>query len=281
VSLLLAKHGWPYRKPPTGVPFTVNRDSEQAEGLVGWWPTLGSRGQNVLRDYSGRARNGIFGGTPIHITNAELGVGIQFEDVGGDYINVGAISEPSNAITLVSWVRTGSGSQDDFGVYVGKQVAGGPPYLSYGLRESTSVGGAQSGFFVTISNVFRDAGQYVLSANTVYCLVGTWRSGDNLRYYVNGVQQLVTAAAYSGTITYNNIYPTLIGRSNLDNASVNATIFDTRIYNRALTVEQARQLYDPQTRWELYRPLIPRRRYYVAAAAPAATVGHLALLGVG
>ena len=34
-------------------PFELNKDSPQAQGLVGWWP-MGPIGGNVLRDFSGR-----------------------------------------------------------------------------------------------------------------------------------------------------------------------------------------------------------------------------------
>lgn len=44
--------GWPYSQPPN-VPFTLNKWSPQAEGLMAWWPALGSRGASVLRDYVG------------------------------------------------------------------------------------------------------------------------------------------------------------------------------------------------------------------------------------
>ena len=65
------KKGWPYAGSPTGS-FTLNRASRQAQGLVGWFPVLGSRFPNRLRDYSGWHNTVTPGSGDVAVTNSAL-----------------------------------------------------------------------------------------------------------------------------------------------------------------------------------------------------------------
>ena len=78
--------GWLYRNPPNGQ-FRLNRLSSQARGLIGWWPVLGSRGQNVLRDYSEYRRTASLGAStaaPVQVLDSR-GYSYDFDGTD-DYI---------------------------------------------------------------------------------------------------------------------------------------------------------------------------------------------------
>ncbi len=54
---------WVNRGAPN-YPFVLNRESNQAKGLVAWWPTLASKGAtNALRDLGGVNDAAFVGGT--------------------------------------------------------------------------------------------------------------------------------------------------------------------------------------------------------------------------
>ena len=71
-----------------GRPFRLNKNSPQAKGLVGWWPTLG-QGGDVLKDYSGYGQVGNFAAGAASPTWKTLpGVGRVLDYDGGDYVDV-------------------------------------------------------------------------------------------------------------------------------------------------------------------------------------------------
>ena len=86
------RHPWrisPHR-PPFG-PLELNEKSPQAEGLIFWGPTLGSRGANVLRDFGGRGLDGVFPGgaaNPSWVGDGRFGSVLSF-DGNDDNINLG------------------------------------------------------------------------------------------------------------------------------------------------------------------------------------------------
>lgn len=97
------------QRPPVGY-FTLNRESPQARGLVAWWPTLGSRGTNVLRDMAGSTL-GTFGAGATRPTWARDGVhGAVLSCDGGDAVEMAtpsaAIPIGDEAYSIAAWFNT-------------------------------------------------------------------------------------------------------------------------------------------------------------------------------
>ncbi len=84
--MLLPHFDRPLSRPPEGH-FTINHLSQQANGLVGWWPSLATRGGNLLRDLSGFSRHGTFAADTAAQNTPEVGWGNAFDGTG-DYIEV-------------------------------------------------------------------------------------------------------------------------------------------------------------------------------------------------
>ena len=87
-----------------GRPFRLNKNSPQANGLVGWWPTLG-QGGDVLRNY---ARNGLDGAlinAPTYTTVPALGIALDYERGSSQYTDLGRPMslDISGQITISAW----------------------------------------------------------------------------------------------------------------------------------------------------------------------------------
>jgi len=75
-----------------GRPFRLNKRSWQSEGLMLWYPAMGSLGFNQLIDYSGTGQNlNNLVGTPTYTFDPEWGYGIVFD--GSTYFYTTPISD--------------------------------------------------------------------------------------------------------------------------------------------------------------------------------------------
>ena len=139
----LKNGGWPYSQPPN-VPFKINKDSPQSEGLIAWYPTLGSRGANVLRDYAGRGLDGAFPGgaaNPSWVGDAERGMVLDF-DGGDDYIRIPDNADFSvvvtNELTVSLWAKPRTVAENDYLVIKGNEDVAGQ--WEWGIREIGEIG---------------------------------------------------------------------------------------------------------------------------------------------
>lgn len=105
---------WTSSQPPLGVPFTVNRASPQARGLVAWWPTLGAVGSTVIRDPI-HGLDMTMGGTNNPTWTVQPGQGqvLGFDGTSRYARTVYAADLNVSAITLTAWIRsTNTGTQN-------------------------------------------------------------------------------------------------------------------------------------------------------------------------
>lgn len=250
-------YGWPYRHPPN-TQFRLNARSPQALGLLGWWPGLGSRGANFLRDYSGNGNHLPFGATtqsPTWAADGQRGAAPSFD--GGDLMQIAGlpvILQPVR-ITISLWFRPGTG-------WAG---SGQYAYLIDTNNDSGSAGytiqTGDNGIYFTLGGVQQDwLVAQSLSVGTLYHLALTY-DGAAIVAYLDGRQ--IGTTADSGNITYSGGSLT-VGFNAF--GSWRGLIDDLRIYNRALPANEVRQLYDPQTRWQLYEPVIRQWPVGIASA---------------
>ena len=229
-------NGWPLSRPPLDVPFTINRNSIQAKGLVAWWPFLGSRYSNIIRDYASGAYPGsLTEGT--WVTDPDTGVGITFINNTANAITGFAIPY-SPPFTLVGWAKpTGTA---EFRGLLGSINAGVENYIHltttiFRLRASAA---AQS----PINFTYTATGRMQLFVCTV-------DGGGNAVGYIDGLQ------VEAGSTTQTAWEIGNIGRFWDNNSNAfDGIISEVRLYNYALQPDMVWQLYNPPTRWQLYQP---------------------------
>ncbi len=243
--------------------FTLNRHSPQARGLVAWWPTLGSRGTNVLRDMSGRRNNGFFiGGAadPVWVAT-DRGAVLDFD--GNDKVNIDAGQTAilnGSAITVAAWVRLRS-----YGVVANTRQVLGDDAIgdgSIGLRvggDGTLLNNDKL-YGQVITGAARDGlmGTTSLALNQWYHVVFTWRQNGNKALYVNGRQDNV-AAAGANPIDGAQASTLFLGDDDVRGRFWDGLIGDTRIHLCQFTPGEVwHQFTEP---WDLYKtPMVPRAR---------------------
>lgn len=250
---------------PTGDPFTLNRSSPQAVGLMSWWPTLASRGTNALRDLGPLKRNASLGSGALLSLSSERGWCLELDGVD-DQVSAGNLTEYHGltAFSITAWVRpadvTTTGVfrailskrnlvDTNRAVFLFDKDSTNPDELRFGINI------AGSWLQWTTSNLNLTAG--------VYQLVGvSYDTTNGPTFFKNGlpVSSSQTSGATKPPLSSNNA-PVVIGGVETYGAVEKpwlGGIDDPRTYSRALSAAEHWQLYDPATRWDLYQPL--RRR---------------------
>ena len=267
-------------KNSPSIPFTLNRASPQAAGLVGWWPTVQASG-GFAREYTSNFHATAAGaGTTVPSVTFDPVVGPMLSyDGSDDYLEALGSTKirVPDALTLAAWVQP-----TDFANYAmictKNPVNGDSSNLAGDWEWRTDPGTGQVIFLhQTGARAFSSYSGPTLSSGTLYHLAVTLVEGGNVVFYVNGLA--TTTTAQSGAFGVGNDNTVLIGRRR-DGNYFKGLIGDLRIYNRALSAAEIWSLYAPQTRWDLYR-VTP----FAGAPSIAATVVsgaiRMPLLGVG
>ena len=253
----LKRSGWPYSQPPN-VLFDVNWESEQARGLVAWWPMLGGQGGWPVRDkLYGRFSMAPFN-TPTWVSDVQRGWSVLFDDAQNEYLQVSTAVLSGPPITLACWFLSDS-------ITLGQSLmsisdSGGNDFFE--LFAAGATGGDPIEAWTNAANAASTAGY---SANVWQHACGVYAAQNDRRAYLNGGNR-----GNDNT----NLFPsgldvTTIGVLDLgpDNFGyMSGRIADARIYNRALTDTEVYQMY--ANPWALYRPRI--RRLQAMAIAPVA-----------
>ncbi len=216
-----------------------------ASGLVGYWPMDGIVGSvvngqtNGFQDLSGNGRNGTAtnaNGTGMNFVVGKISNAVQFDGVDdaitSSYIpNIG-----SNRLTISAWISpNGSGTYEisnqgqwDGGPWTGWRFQLSSNALNLKLGDGTSTTYAYSA-----GNIQSGVWQLVTA---------TW-DGSYIRIYQNGTEvgNISKSLTYSGnTDTYN------IGKYAGSAYFFNGYIDDERVYNRALTADEIKAIYNAQ-----------------------------------
>lgn len=254
--------------PPSAASYNLH--STQAKGLVAWWPVAGSRGTTLLRDRV-NGRNGVFNGNAALVKDSVMGWVTSY-DGNGDYIRVTRTQRLGETIqgdyTLTMWMKSSSATTVKrlWGSY--DSVTG----FNTAIFNYSSAG--QLRFY---SGSAADADS--LLANASGLNNGVWRhyafqvQGTTMRIFINGVQDN-SRTRVAGTTTNADFFLGTSLSTSTATQMFEGSIGDTRLYSRALAQAEIWQLWNPLTRWELYkaRPVghglsfvRPRRIFIVSA----------------
>lgn len=217
-------------------------------GLVGLWSFNGPDTTDKIYDRSGQNNNGYFigGATTTAKVAGKIGQALTFDGVN-DYVNVPSQSSidfgASQDFTISVWVKTTqAGVAGQYPMIVNKMEGfGGPP---------------QFGYEISLHSQDTDPTWAMEICSSGSCSVvhseqdiadGTWhhivamRSGSTVSLYQDGGFVRSTSAS-AGTLA--NVQPLNIGRET-DGSQYyfNGSTDELRIYNRALSIAEVKQLY--------------------------------------
>lgn len=233
-------------------PFTLNRESKQARGLIGWWPGAAPGGPTLF-DLSGYGKHGTLTNfaSPYTATSGWIrgldGGSALYCDGTDDFVNVGDNFGGMTAMSVALWFQTPSIPGVDVRAVAGKWGneaafdSSDAWVLNYGVFQGIRwfLGGPNAG-----------AVSGTMLTNTTYHAVGTY-DGAAVKLYVNGV--LAASNAASGTINAASGTNCYIGGevASSGGGKLIGWVDDVKIYNRALSATEVWRQYDPKTRWEL------------------------------
>lgn len=229
---------------PPKPPFELNKDSPQARGLIGWWSSQIVVGNQTLpKDLSIEGDRADFednNGTPDRIMT-ELGVpGIYLDPASSERIT--SVAEVSLAIplTLVIWVKPITMGSDKYIFNV-----------AFDDQNAVIVNGTSTNTFRAIR---KDGGLTDISG-TLTASLGEWHmmagmfDANLCRIWVDGVAGTDNTDANSPS-GLNDVF---IGSKHNNSNNPEMTFIDARVYNRVLTNTELLHMYQPATRWDLYR----------------------------
>jgi hypothetical protein len=219
--------------------------------LLGWWRLDRGYGISAL-DWSGHGHNGTLVNGPQWVDGYD-GSALKFDGIN-DYVNLGTPSElylPQN-YTYTAWFKVGKDINGDSGPQY-LLCIGSRSDLVFGVEDGVGTNGDLSLHYYDTAPGFHavSVGQTVWSSDQWHMVAGTKDSATGHKIYLDG--QLKN----SDTNTNNDNYATTrmisIGaRAWTGHQFFNGTIDDVRIYSRALTQEEIKQVMriDPLLAWD-------------------------------
>ncbi len=226
---------------------SINNDS-LTKGLVGYWSFDGKDMAGVTAyDRSGNSNNGTLTNGPTRAIG-KIGQGLSF-DGSNDTVSFGlnAIGPDINgvsAVTICGWMKLDIAPSDGAGLFA-VFAGGGSTMLDIGFKSTLKA-------YVAGRSQTTDAYQQVnglsaISLNTWAFICGVWDyPSDQILVYLNGALDNSGAVIFGAT-TYTHTTATVGADSiSFNDAStlVDGLIDDVRIYNRALTGDEIKRLYN-------------------------------------
>lgn len=261
-SGIIQPPGCSQRPPP---PWRINRDSPQAENLVGWWPMVGanaSSGSGITWDHTGNlgpttatATNGVidgqvnFAGGNASITNDHTFGPVYKNTVSGSQGSVtiadNSLFDMTAEFTLSAWFKmTETTKNGTFHSILCKDVGSVQYQMTIfddnvnGPFVQARIGGATKTAEPLTGN----------SKDGNWHLIVATYDGANLILWLDFFSKTTTAATGTIATSASNL---VIGADKNGNSLV-GSIADARVYNIGKTPGQVWAMYDPRTRFDLY-----------------------------
>lgn len=252
-----------------GWPFTLNRDSLQAEDLIGWWvfaPPFGSKVLDLSPHLSATRHDGTLinmdSGTD-WITTAQIGGhALQFNG-GTEHVLVpsgGPIGDLSSELTISAWWSDENPTDAvDGAIY--SRADGFKDGLFYLYNNAKSGGGREARCLVNgtaFENVEAGTGANIKQDGIMHQSCMTYKANTTLKLYLDGIE--INDFATSNTVASLPSDNTFIGAQEAAGTTHFVGVMgEVRVYGKAKNPSFIRELFEPPTRWELYHV---RRKFY-------------------
>ena len=218
------------------------------QGLVGSWSFNGpDMSGNTATDRSGQGNNGTLTNGPKRGIG-KIGQALEFDGVN-DYVDAGdpASLDVTGSLTISTWVKADAFPNGDDN-YILTKTTSPTGNIAYKLT-ATIDNAVEQFYFLVSSNGSTVAQRYTattIAANTRYHVVGVFdATAQTLSIYLNGS---LNNGTLDGTVPSSIVdssgtvkVGTLTGASN---RSFDGLIDEVRVYNRALTADEIKRLYN-------------------------------------
>ncbi|MCK5459678.1 LamG domain-containing protein, partial [Candidatus Parcubacteria bacterium] len=237
----------------------LGKNNQRSNGLVGHWNFEEGSGQTIS-DRSGNGNDGTLGANssvgkddPVfaagHDSNGPEGTGMDFDGVD-DYVDCGAVTNLTNTPTTISaWIKLNSNTTNQY-IFV-QQNSANTGLNGVLLWQPGIDGTGRIGLTANISLAtfpYRQSVNNTLLTGTNYHVLATWDGSNtaaNIHIYVNGVEvSYADTSNGSGTATASTGKSIIGGRTYDNLRQIDGLIDDVRIYNRALSADEIRMLYN-------------------------------------
>jgi hypothetical protein len=233
-----------YQRPPAG-PYSLNKESPQTRGLVAWWPL----GEGNLAGYQDYVQDSFpFTPTGCTIGTGPGGLAPSF-GAATDRLQVEAAPSSVLPLSMAAWFFPTAVPATVTSSLVCVQSTAADTYLTMGLSTTPNA----VGFSSVAATVVSAVGAKAVPLNVWSHMVAVFTSTTLRAVFFNGSDKGTNATSSA---------PTALTRTTVGLKNTTATarphtgrIADVRIWNVALTDDEVWDLYDPQTRWDLYYPI--------------------------
>ena len=258
--------GWPFQHPPN-CDFGINLASEQARGLRGWisfvngrwfmWPPHGKFISGTYGLGMSAVGWGLYsdGTSALDLRTSPLSFGVGSAE-GSLVIRAELHNRPASAQNSLFFARRSS-STGEFVRLLQTGFSAGDPFQ---MQTRIISGDWPVGVVEPTTDVYTIdehsvwAGNWARVSGNWYCRliradsngVGGWNDGPH------------TYAAWGGDLDEFFLF---------DTDAIAATVVEGRLYNRWLSDDEVRAMYEPPSRWELYEPRVPLWNGWTAPAS--------------
>ncbi|MBI4010411.1 MAG: hypothetical protein HY361_04475 [Candidatus Aenigmarchaeota archaeon] len=225
----------------------VYRVSKQDNSLVGYWKMDEGSGSTTA-DSSGNANTGNLTNMNTtgnstsgwNSTDCKFGNCMQFDNID-DKINISDSPSlsPTSAVTISAWVRGSAFQNAGSTEPVVSKYKGGTADRSYELNVDGVSGNQFFDFYLRAGSTL-NLKSVTKPQNDIWYLVTATYDGSNMNMYVDGIFE--ANLANTGSITDSTL-GVLIGW-NHDNSFFGGLIDEVRIYNRALSADEIKAIYN-------------------------------------
>ena len=227
----------------------ASQNSKLTNGLVGMWSFNGpDLTTTTAYDRSGQGNNGTLTNGPTRAIG-KIGQALSFDGVD-DVVDAGSATNLDNlsAITFSAWILSRSEGEGGTGHIVSKYGTGGTGSgwrLKFGSGTTNAL---QFNVQYATTDLERYASNNTLQLNVWQHVVVTWdgsASASAARIYVNGAETTYqTTGNPVDARVDDNTNNLRIGNSATTQETFNGLIDDVRVYNRALSPDEVKRLYN-------------------------------------
>lgn len=238
-------------------PYTLNRSSDQAQGLVGWWPG-GPSGGPRLFDQSGRGNHGIINGTipatGIWAAGNGGGKGALTPDGSTNYVAIPNINESVSTLSCFCWFKSSTAALNVtfFGHY---QTTTNNRMWAL-TTDNTAASGVNFRIILSQDGTLTNA---TILETTTLIVDGKWHhcgftyNAGAVALYVDGLSRSFSGSIFSSSL-FRSTSSLSIGGANPDSGGTsfcNCIIEDCRVYSRTQKTSEVYAIYSPTSRWGL------------------------------